>query len=156
MTDSAQTWVLLIPIISIVGGVAYAIVHSVQRSRVRELEIRERIAMIERGLVPPPEVDPYGFDRLMGRYDRLRSSSGGRHRRAGITLIGIGLGLMMLIGIAGDVPEVGVGVGGFVATVGAAFLVNSLFDQRSDTPGPSRPPASAPPPSSTSPSSRTD
>ena len=26
--------------------------------------------MIERGLVPPPEVDPHGFDRAMDRYDR--------------------------------------------------------------------------------------
>ena len=38
----------------------------------RELEVRERIAMIERGLVPPPEVDPRGFDRAMDRYERYR------------------------------------------------------------------------------------
>jgi len=26
------------------------------------MEIRERIAMIERGMVPPPEADPVGFE----------------------------------------------------------------------------------------------
>ena len=36
------------------------------RARIREFEIRERIAMIEKGLVPPPEKDPDGFDRVLG------------------------------------------------------------------------------------------
>ena len=42
-----------------------AIVSTIAKGRVRELEIRERIAMIERGMVPPPEADPAGFERSL-------------------------------------------------------------------------------------------
>jgi hypothetical protein len=140
-------WPFLIPIVSIVGAFTYAIVHSLARARVRELEVRERIAMIERGLVPPPEVDPRGFDRAMDRVDRLeryryRYRSPGRHRRAGVTLMGVGFGLMMLISVAGGAMNEGVGVGGFLVIMGMAFFINSLFDHSRDDypPMPSMPP----------------
>src|SRR6187431_2435790 len=119
-----MAWPFLIPIIAIVGAFTTAIVATLSRARVRELEVRERIAMIERGLVPPPEVDPRGFDRAMLRYDRQRYKSPGRHRRAGITLMGIGFGLMMLIGVAGDSMNAGIGVGGFFVIMGLAFFIN--------------------------------
>ena len=138
----AMFWPFLIPIVGIVAGVTYGIVTTLSRHRVRELEIRERIAMIERGLVPPPEVDPRGFDREMDRYDRLdryRSRAPGRHRRAGVTLMGVGFGLMLLIGIAGDNPSAGVGTGGFLVIMGLAFFINSLFDHRYEPPMPQRP-----------------
>ena len=129
-------WVPLIPILSIVGAFTYAIMHSMHRARVRELEIRERIAMIEKGLVPPPEVDPRGFDRAMNRYDRVQwTTSAARHRRAGITLIGIGVGLIVLIGFSGH-PDEGFAVGGCVSVLGIAFLVNSLFELRQQPPVP--------------------
>ena len=103
--------------------------------------------MIERGLVPPPEVDPRGFDRAMDRYDRLdrnRHRAPGRHRRAGVTLMGVGFGLMLLISIAGDNPSAGVGTGGFLVIIGLAFFINSLFDYRyeSQASRPSGPPGS--------------
>jgi hypothetical protein len=132
----------LISIVAIVGGFVYVIIKTLAHSRVRELEIRERIAMIERGLVPPPEVDPKGFDRAMSRLDRheMRSarrvygSYGGRHRRAGVTLMGVGFGLMVLITFAGESPSTALGVGGFLVVMGAAFFVNSLIDTRPETP----------------------
>ena len=72
---------LLIPISVILGAFVLVIVRTIVRARVRELEIRERIAMIERGLVPAPEVDPRGFDRAMTRLERREYRSGsGRHR----------------------------------------------------------------------------
>ena len=40
---------------------------------------------------------------------------------------------MLLIGIAGNSLPEGVGVGGFVAIMGLAFLINGLFEQRSDS-----------------------
>ena len=104
----------------------------------RELEVRERIAMIERGLVPPPEVDPRGFDRAMDRYDRYRVRAPRRHRRAGVTLMGVGFGLMVLIGVRRREPLVRVGVGGFLVVIGLAFFINSLFD-RNDPPMPAGP-----------------
>jgi hypothetical protein len=123
-------WVL-IPIVALVGAFASGIVATLSRARVRELEIRERIAMIEKGLVPPPEVDPGGFDRAMSQYGwrgRVSTRGSGRHRRAGITLIGVGVGLMFLIGYGAGAAREGVGVGGFLAVIGLAFLINSLFE----------------------------
>jgi hypothetical protein len=70
MDDFPYLSPFLIPIVAIIGAFVTAIVATLSRARVRELEIRERIAMIEKGLVPPPEVDPHGFDRAMDRYDR--------------------------------------------------------------------------------------
>src|SRR5262245_46129275 len=97
-----------VPIAAIVGLWAYMIIRSMARAKVRELEIRERIALIEKGHVPAPEVDPRGFDRAMARRERGYHHSGGfRFRRAGTTLIGVGLGLMVMIAFAGDNPRTG-------------------------------------------------
>ncbi len=112
--NSPIPWVFMIPIVAIVGGITVAIVSTIAKARVRELEIKERIAMIEKGLVPPPEVDPQRFDRAMDRIELLRAANAraaygnaasGRHRRAGVTLMGVGFGLMVLIAFAGDAPE---------------------------------------------------
>ena len=120
---------LLIPISVILGVFVLMIVRTVVRARVRELEIRERIAMIERGLVPAPEVDPRGFDRAMTRLERREYRSGsGRHRRAGVTLMGVGFGLMVLIGFTANEASVAIGVGGFLVVIGIAFFINSLID----------------------------
>lgn len=132
MDDFRFAWPFLIPIVSIVGAFTYAIVHSLARARVRELEVRERIAMIERGLVPAPEADPRGFDRAMDRYERYRYHAPGRHRRAGVTIMGVGFGLMLLIGVAGGEMNVGIGVGGFLVIIGLAFFINSLFENPRD------------------------
>ena len=129
-------WVV-IPLAAIVGAFGTAIAATMARARVRELEIRERIAMIEKGLMPPPEVDPRGFDRAMDRYDRIQwTTSSARHRSAGIVLLGIGIGLFLMIGIAGDETNAGIGVGGFVAVLGLAFLINSLFERHSPSQAP--------------------
>ncbi|MBW8868007.1 MAG: hypothetical protein JF610_11890 [Acidobacteria bacterium] len=120
---------LLIPISVILGAFVLMTVKTVVRARVRELEIRERIAMIERGLVPAPEVDPRGFDRAMTRLERREHRSGsGRHRRAGVTLMGVGFGLMVLIAFTANETSVAIGVGGFLVVIGIAFFVNSLID----------------------------
>lgn len=121
----------LLGLAAIISWCVVAIVSTRARARVRELEIQERIAMIEKGLVPPPEVDPGGFDRAMHRYDRHRHRAPGRHRRAGIILIGVGFGLMALIALAGDEPQTGAGVGGFLVVLGVAFLVAGVFDDTS-------------------------
>jgi len=127
---------IMVPIVAIIGAFVFIIVKTLARARVRELEIRERIAMIERGLVPAPEVDPRGFDRAMSRLERreLRHESrhgSSRHRRVGVTLIGVGFGMMMLIGVAGNSISEGIGIGGFLVILGMAFLVNSFFEPRS-------------------------
>ena len=156
----------VIPIIAIGGAFLYLIVKTLAYSRVRELEIRERIAMVERGLVPPPEVDPRTFEREMDRHERRyarhyerQTARGGRHRRSGVTVMGLGAGLMVLIAFAGGEPGVAIGVGGGIMILGLAFFINSLVDreeiplsaQARYAPPPPPPPASAaappPPPS---------
>jgi hypothetical protein len=130
--------VVLIPITVIAGLWAFLIVRAVSRSKVRELEIRERIALIEKGHVPAPEVDPKGFERAMKRRDRdyrygyaTQGSRGSfRHRRAGTTLVGVGLGLMIMIAFAGEAPQQAIGVGGFLVMIGLAFVVNGFIEQR--------------------------
>jgi hypothetical protein len=119
----------LIPITAIIGAFVFVIVKTLVRARVRELEIRERIAMIERGLVPAPEVDPRGFDRAMNRFERREYRHGsGRHRRAGVTLMGVGFGLIVLIAFTSNETSVAIGVGGFLVMIGIAFFINSLID----------------------------
>src|SRR4051812_27155786 len=147
MEDFHVMWPFMIPIVGTICTFAFLIVLTMNRSRLRELEIRERIAMIERGLVPPPEVDPRGFDRAMDRYERLRYRSPGRHRRAGVTLIGVGFGLVLLIGVAGGSMNEGIGMGGFLVIIGFAFLINSLFVRPGEEfpPMPGRPPGSGGP-----------
>jgi hypothetical protein len=128
MDDFRFAWPFLIPIVAIVGAFSYAIVQTLARARVRELEVRERIAMIERGLVPAPEVDPRGFDRAMSRLERREIGHGHRHRSAGVTLMGVGFGLMVLIAFTAD-TSIAIGVGGFLVVIGIAFFINSRFEQ---------------------------
>jgi hypothetical protein len=146
----------VVPVAAIVGWFTYAIIQTLSKARVRELEVRERIAMIERGLVPPPEVDPRGFDHAMSRMERLEQYRGyrhgsGRHRRAGVILVGVGLGLMVMIGFAGGEPGPAIGVGGFIAIIGASLFVSGMFENRVDppvtSPGSFGAPTSTPPPS---------
>ena len=157
----------LIPIAAIVGGISLAMYKTAAMARVRELEVRERIAMIEKGLIPSPESNPRGFEKAMSAMTRsadrnwyedpqLRAFVLRRHyrraerqRTAGITLIGIGFGLMLMLAYAAGEPEQGLGIGGFIVLLGFAFLVNSLFDRRErsrhDT-FPGQTPPSQPPP----------
>src|SRR5215471_8911772 len=70
-----------VAIVAIVGGIMAGIVSTISKGRVREMEIRERIAMIERGLVPPPEADPAGFERSLRSVEGMqrRHHSGRGH-----------------------------------------------------------------------------
>src|ERR1700756_2394442 len=118
--------IFTIPIVAIVGGIIFSIGKTVMRPRVRELEIRERIAMIEKGLVPPPEVDPDGFERVMRRAEFdpwQRRHAPGRHFRAGIILMGVGVGAFLVIGAGSGSFRQAMGPGGFLFALGVAFFV---------------------------------
>lgn len=154
-----------VAIVAILMGCLVAVTKTLAMGRVRELEIRERIAMIERGLVPPPESDPRGFERAMSRMEQRRydgpvGRSGGRQRRVAVILVGIGLGLMVLITAAGDSPREAIGVGGFISILGLAFFVSSLMEPHTSNWNPAAaPPPPVPPsnpPSANATSSNTD
>ena len=161
----------LIPIAGIVGGISLAIYKTAAMARVRELEVRERIAMIEKGLIPSPESNPRGFEQAMSAmargadrdwYDDPQFRSfilhrqyrrAERQRGAGVTLMGIGFGLMLMLAFAAGEPERGLGIGGFMVLLGFAFFVNSLFERRERTRNdafPGQPPPSPQPPPFTS------
>jgi hypothetical protein len=141
----AFAWVFLIPIVAIAGGIMVAIVSTIAKGRVRELEIRERIAMIERGMVPPPEADPAGFERSLRSVEGVQHRHSGRgHRNSGIIVMSIGFGLMLLIAFTSGEVGVGIGVGGFLVILGLGlFIVSRLsapvlppgMDRRPQTPG---------------------
>lgn len=139
----------VVAIVAITAWMVITVTRIISRNRVREMQIRERIALIERGLVPPPEVDPAGFDRVMKRYEGdpwQRRHSPGRHLRAGIILIGVGVGVMLVIAAGSGSIRVAIGPGGFLVALGLAFVLIGLFDSpvvsaNSATTGPSAAPA---------------
>lgn len=135
---------LIVTVTVIICGVAVLLMAMVNRRKMLEMKHRERLAMIERGMLPPPEVDPNGFERrALGMRPPSRSSV--RFRSAGVLMIGVGLALMLLISYAGDSPEPGIGVGGAFAVVGAALLLNGLFSARDEEPGVENAAAPTPP-----------
>ena len=143
--NAATVWPFLIPIVAICGGFLVAIVSTVTKGRLRELEIRERIAMIERGMVPPPEADPVGFEKRMHVMDTIQHRHHGpRFRTAGVTIMSVGFGLMTLLWFVG-VPSEALGVGGFLVIMGLGFLVNSVFSPpRGDSSIPASRPSNGP------------
>src|SRR5262249_6027007 len=107
----------LIPVVAIVGAFVYVIIKTLAQSRVRELEIGDGTAMMECVLAPAPDTDARGFARAMSRLDSRSyrgESRGGGHRRAGVTMMGVGFGLMVLIAFTSGEESIAVGVGGFL------------------------------------------
>jgi hypothetical protein len=132
----------------IVAGAALMATAMTNRRKMREMAYRERIAMIERGLVPSPEQNPGRFESSLGFAARSESRGAARFRTAGVVMIGLGLGLMLLITFAAGEPGVGFGVGGAWAALGGALLLNYfLMSRREQHDAIGLPAAWAPPPS---------
>lgn len=131
----------------IVAGVSVIWMGMQSRRQIREMEHRERLAMIERGILPPPELDPAGFEARMSPARAVDSPASMRSRTAGIMMIGLGFAFMFLLSLAAGEPGVGIGVGGAFALLGAAFFINALMLGRAQ-PGYPPPPYSrtTPPP----------
>jgi hypothetical protein len=51
---------------------------------------------------------------------------------AGIAVVGLGLGLGVLLGVAARQPEIALGLGGAVAIVGATFIIAAYVVQDPD------------------------
>jgi hypothetical protein len=107
----------------IVAGAALMIATMSNRRRMREMEHRERLAMIDRGLMPAPETDPAGFESATGRA-LPPDEPGEGYRTAGVLMVGLGFGLMLLIGVTAGAASVGIGIGGGWVIIGAASLIN--------------------------------
>jgi hypothetical protein len=109
----------------VLGGMGLIAVMLRGRQRMRELAIQQRIAMIEKGLVPSPETDPVRFETLVG-LRRPVSRTAARYRSAGVFIIGFGCAMFVLLCFAAGIPEVAFGVGGGIVIIGAAALINGL------------------------------
>jgi hypothetical protein len=113
--------------------------------KLNELRQRQILAMIEKGIAPPPELNPASLDRLAGV--RRRSRREERFKSGGIMLVGLGVALALIIGIAGGQPRVGLGVGGAVAAIGVAMIVSALTSRGdADTESPPAGGSGEPPP----------
>jgi hypothetical protein len=125
----------------IMAGVIVIWLAMQSRRHFREMEHRERLAMIERGLVPSPESNPQAFERAISMTRRDESQASSRARSAGVMMIALGFGFMFLLSFTAGEPGVGIGIGGAFAILGVAFFVNSLLS-RSATPTTPYPPTS--------------
>jgi hypothetical protein len=123
MTIVGETLILLLPLVVLIGMLVLAAYWISVRRGIRELEIKERLALIEKGIAPPPETTASGS--VEG--DQVPSTRADRYRTAGILIVGLGFALMLLLGAAAGVPEIGIGVGGAIAVIGGALIANSLF-----------------------------
>ena len=123
-----------IPLLMMVGLFILGAFWISRRARSRELVHRERLAMIEKGLIPPAELYPGGPEFLPGQAAMpgaaTFSRAASRFRSTGIMLVGVGVALAFVIALAADQPEVGVGIGGAIAAIGAAMIVNGVLGAR--------------------------
>ena len=133
--SSVQGLIVFMFMMFLVGGFVLAMVGFIFRQRLRELAIKERIAMIEKGLVPSPEIDPARFEMLVGLRRPLNSKAE-RYRSAGVIIMGLGAALIFLLAFAAGVPRVAFGVGGGLAIIGLAAFLNGLMQTSGEPPRP--------------------
>jgi hypothetical protein len=114
-----------LPLVFLIGGVIIVIAGMIFKARMLDLQHRERLAMIERGLAPPPEISPTGS--VAGR--AAPSSRTSRAQSIGVIVIGVGFAFMCLIGIAAGAPQEAIGIGGAIVILGTAFIVRSMLVQ---------------------------
>ena len=134
--EPMEVMMALIPVIVVLGLLLLGALAIWRRTKLHEMAHRERMAMIDKGMTPPPEGSE--LEKILGRSregahgpaDSFRAPEA-RFRTLGVTIIGLGVALVFLIGLAGDSPRSGVGVGGAVAAVGIALVVNAYLGVRS-------------------------
>jgi phosphate/sulfate permease len=131
----------LVFVMGMVAGVIVILMAMRQRSHLLEMQHRERMAMIERGM--PPNDQPHRLHTLVRRPAAAGSGST-RSMTLGIVIVAVGLGLMSIVGIAAGTPDVGIGIGGAIMIVGTAFIINSIVS-RNMAPAQPETPASPPP-----------
>jgi len=107
---------IFIPILAVTGGVLIAITAVIISGRKKDLEHRERIAAMEKGL-PLPEPPP----------DRRKPVHSIR-RAGGLVMTGIGLSLWIGISVSESTRD---GVWGLIPLfIGIALLIASVIDKR--------------------------
>lgn len=116
----------------IIGSIVLVYMAISHRRAVREMEHQERLAMIQQGLMPPPERDPVAFEAAVTTRQPTNSRAEG-WRSGGVVLVGLGLALFLLISFTARDPQMGLGVGGAFAALGATLLFHSAQLSRYDS-----------------------
>jgi hypothetical protein len=133
----------LIPVLMLVGLFILAAFWISRRAHGRELAHRERLAMIEKGLIPPaelyPDVPAFPLDHPGAPTGVPLSTAASRFRSAGVMLVGLGVAVALVIALAADQAAIGVGIGGAIAAIGAAMIVNAVLGAREHTTSTTRP-----------------
>jgi hypothetical protein len=135
-----------LPVLVLVGLFLLAAFWISARARMREWAHRERIAMIEKGLVPPAELYTGGAARsalettIASDPSARPSRAATRSRSAGVLFIGLGVALALIIGVTAGKADVGLGLGGAIVALGAAMIVNAMLIGREggESPGQGR------------------
>jgi hypothetical protein len=136
-----SAWPFLIPIVAIIGGFVLAGLGIYAQIRRREFEHRERLAMIEKGVVPPSGPPPPAgtapgaaisttgavFDDVRGLGYEDRAA---RTRRGGFVLMAVGLGVGFMLWMTSRQWDDSIGIGGFLVILGAAIFASSFFGYR--------------------------
>ena len=128
------TILLAVFVLIVAAGVTLLLMAMKNRRYMRELAHRERMAMIEKGLVPAPESDLVQFDPATplapGGSVATVPKRGERFRTIGVAMLGLGIGFAFIIGFTGGEPEVALGVGGAWVALGLASLFNYFLIRR--------------------------
>jgi len=107
---------IFIPILAVLGGVLIAITAVIVGGRKKDLEHRERMIALEKG-IPLPEAP----------VKEAKKTYSGR-RASGLVLAGIGLSLWIALSTAEGAEE---GVWGLIPLfIGLGLLIASFFDKR--------------------------
>jgi hypothetical protein len=112
-----ETIAVLIPVIAVLGGVCIAIVAIIVEGRKKDLEHRERLAAMEKGL-PLPE--PVQEEKKPVHSSR---------RASGLVMLGIGLALSIAL-FAMEESRHAWGWGLIPLFIGAGLLIASVLDKR--------------------------
>ncbi|HSQ60987.1 MAG TPA: DUF6249 domain-containing protein [Acidobacteriota bacterium] len=118
---------IVIPVVAIIGGITLAIIRTVGQQRLAELERRERIAAIERGIDPaalPPPSMPGAYENGHGAGNRTRRAHG--LLIGGLVTVATGAGLAIFLS-AVEPNESHWTLGFLPIFVGLALLVSARF-----------------------------
>ena len=107
---------IFIPILFVLGGVLIAITAVIANAKKRELEHRERVVAMEKGILLPEPEKTVKKPAFSGR------------RAAGLVIFGLGLALTIALSVAESIHE---GVWGLLCMfVGLGLLVAAFLDKR--------------------------